>query len=212
MTRPDKRGRHAVWYLTTVGLAVVAAIAGLVAFGAFARYSFQVGPARIAASVAPSARPSTTLVIPPFGSVRARTHVVPTALRVSLEEVDLPALEKLATAGIPDADYLDGLVDQIRRGFYRAIAIGLAAAFLAGAFVGWALRHRWQSVVSSALVAALVPAVLVGVTAADLDLDALKKPTYAEDKDSGELRRPHHLDLKTGMYKGRQVLKAKKES
>ena len=41
--------------------------------------------------------------------------------------------------------------------------------------------------------------------------DALKKPTYAEDKDSGELRRPHHLDLKTGMYKGRQVLKAKKD-
>jgi large subunit ribosomal protein L32 len=41
--------------------------------------------------------------------------------------------------------------------------------------------------------------------------DAIKKPTYAEDKDSGELRRPHHLDLKTGMYKGRQVLK-KKES
>jgi large subunit ribosomal protein L32 len=42
--------------------------------------------------------------------------------------------------------------------------------------------------------------------------DALKKPTYAEDKDSGELRRPHHLDLKTGMYKGRQVLKAKKDA
>src|SRR4051794_10051412 len=42
--------------------------------------------------------------------------------------------------------------------------------------------------------------------------DAIKKPTYIEDKDSGELRRPHHLDLKTGMYKGRQVLKAKKES
>jgi large subunit ribosomal protein L32 len=42
--------------------------------------------------------------------------------------------------------------------------------------------------------------------------DALKKPTYAEDKNSGELRRPHHLDLKTGMYKGRQVLKVKKES
>ncbi len=40
--------------------------------------------------------------------------------------------------------------------------------------------------------------------------DALKKPTYVEDKDSGELRRPHHIDLKTGMYKGRQILKAKK--
>jgi large subunit ribosomal protein L32 len=41
--------------------------------------------------------------------------------------------------------------------------------------------------------------------------DALKKPAYVEDKDSGELRRPHHIDLKTGMYKGRQVFKPKTE-
>ncbi len=39
--------------------------------------------------------------------------------------------------------------------------------------------------------------------------DALQKPTYIEDKDSGELRRPHHVDLKTGMYRGRQVLEPK---
>ena len=39
--------------------------------------------------------------------------------------------------------------------------------------------------------------------------DALKAPAYVEDKDSGELRRPHHIDLKTGMYRGRQVLKVK---
>jgi len=41
--------------------------------------------------------------------------------------------------------------------------------------------------------------------------DALAQPTYVEDKDSGELRRPHHIDLKTGMYRGRQVLKPRKE-
>jgi large subunit ribosomal protein L32 len=39
--------------------------------------------------------------------------------------------------------------------------------------------------------------------------DALKAPAYVEDKDSGELRRPHHIDLKSGMYRGRQVLKPK---
>jgi len=39
--------------------------------------------------------------------------------------------------------------------------------------------------------------------------DAVAAPTYVEDKDSGELRRPHHVDLKTGMYNGRQVLKVK---
>lgn len=41
--------------------------------------------------------------------------------------------------------------------------------------------------------------------------DALKNPSYVEDKTSGELRRPHHIDLKTGMYRGRQILDAKED-
>ncbi|KKC32755.1 50S ribosomal protein L32 [Devosia psychrophila] len=40
--------------------------------------------------------------------------------------------------------------------------------------------------------------------------DALAAGSFVEDKDSGELRRPHHIDLKTGMYGGRQVLNVKK--
>jgi len=39
--------------------------------------------------------------------------------------------------------------------------------------------------------------------------DALKAPLYAEDKESGERRRPHHIDLKTGKYRGRQILEPK---
>ena len=42
--------------------------------------------------------------------------------------------------------------------------------------------------------------------------DALAAPTYVEDNDSGELRRPHHVDLKTGMYRGKQILNIKKEA
>jgi large subunit ribosomal protein L32 len=41
--------------------------------------------------------------------------------------------------------------------------------------------------------------------------DAIKAPAYVEDKDSGELRRPHHIDLKSGKYRGRQILPAKEE-
>ena len=41
--------------------------------------------------------------------------------------------------------------------------------------------------------------------------DALKSPTYIEDQDSGELRRPHHIDLKSGMYRGRQILEPKSD-
>lgn len=35
--------------------------------------------------------------------------------------------------------------------------------------------------------------------------DTLAPATYREDED-GELHRPHHINLKTGMYRGRQVL------
>ena len=37
--------------------------------------------------------------------------------------------------------------------------------------------------------------------------------SFAEDKKSGELRRPHHVDLSTCMYRGKQIIvkKPKKE-
>ena len=36
-----------------------------------------------------------------------------------------------------------------------------------------------------------------------------KSTNIVEDKKSGEYRLPHHLDLKTGKYRGRQVLDPK---
>jgi large subunit ribosomal protein L32 len=41
--------------------------------------------------------------------------------------------------------------------------------------------------------------------------DALSAPAYVEDKDSGELRRPHHIDLKTGKYRDMQVLRPRSD-
>jgi large subunit ribosomal protein L32 len=41
--------------------------------------------------------------------------------------------------------------------------------------------------------------------------DKLASPTYVEDRESGELRRPHHVDLKSGRYRGRQVQPPKDE-
>ncbi|MGI9412338.1 MAG: 50S ribosomal protein L32 [Hyphomicrobiales bacterium] len=40
---------------------------------------------------------------------------------------------------------------------------------------------------------------------------ASERVSYIEDKETGELRRPHHIDLKTGLYKGQQILEPKEE-
>ncbi len=39
--------------------------------------------------------------------------------------------------------------------------------------------------------------------------DALKVENWVEDAHSGEPKRRHHIDLKTGMYKGKQVIEGR---
>jgi large subunit ribosomal protein L32 len=36
--------------------------------------------------------------------------------------------------------------------------------------------------------------------------DALVAPSYTENKQTGEFVRPHHVCLKTGTYRGRQIV------
>jgi ribosomal protein L32 len=40
---------------------------------------------------------------------------------------------------------------------------------------------------------------------------ALGANNYVEDRETGELKRPHHINLKTGMSRGRQVIAPKED-
>ncbi len=41
--------------------------------------------------------------------------------------------------------------------------------------------------------------------------DKLGARPYREDPNTGELSRPHHIDLNTGEYKGRKVIEVKEK-
>ena len=41
--------------------------------------------------------------------------------------------------------------------------------------------------------------------------DSLTNAHVQEDKETGELKRRHHIDLKSGMYRGRQVIEPREE-
>lgn len=165
------------WVRITLSLALAATV-GLAAFAGFARASFVVGPGRVSIALAPSLSGSTEVALPPFGAITGHTHVAPLAVRFALLEVDLPQLEELAVTGIPDQSVIDGLVTDLRRGANRAVWIGLSAALVAAGFVGWALRHRWRLVVSSALVGAIVPGVLVAWTVAGFQPAAFENAQF----------------------------------
>jgi large subunit ribosomal protein L32 len=53
------------------------------------------------------------------------------------------------------------------------------------------------------------PTLLIGLRRSGQKMQTV---TWIEDKSSGELRRPHHIDLKTGMYRGRQVMSVKADT
>ena len=39
--------------------------------------------------------------------------------------------------------------------------------------------------------------------------DRLSTENWVEDQHTGESKRRHHIDLKTGMYKGKQIIEGK---
>ncbi len=157
---------------------LVAVVVGLVAFGAFANHAYQVGPARVVAEIVPVLRGSTDVTVPPFGTISAPTHSAPLRLRLTLAEVDLPALQELALAGVPDTELQEQLRDEALGGARRAVWEGLLAAALAAGFVGWSLRHRWRMVAASALLGVLAPGLLLGWALSAHDLDAFRTPSY----------------------------------
>ena len=39
--------------------------------------------------------------------------------------------------------------------------------------------------------------------------DRISSDSWVEDSNTGEPKRRHHIDLKTGMYKGKQIIEGK---
>ncbi len=42
--------------------------------------------------------------------------------------------------------------------------------------------------------------------------DRIRSGTFVEDKDSNELYLRHHINLKTGQYRGKQIVEVKEDS
>lgn len=144
--------RSSIKLLRTVAWSLVAISAGLLAFTLTAGASFPVGPVRVAASFTPGAG-STTLSLPPFGSVGARTHAAPLALDLRLEDVSISQVERWVTEGVPNGEYLEGLRGELLGGIARAFGVGLLAAVVLAGLVTAAgkLRRRAAAAVVAVL-------------------------------------------------------------
>ncbi len=158
---------------------IIAAAVGLalVAFTLAAHSSFSVGPVTVGAAFHPGVG-RTSLALPPFGSVDARTHDAPVRVELRLEDVAISEVQRWVAEGVPNGDTLDTLRSQLMSGIRFTYALGVLAAALTCALVLLAARTkpRRATLIVGTLTAAMVFVGVWGVVA--FDEGAFSQPTY----------------------------------
>ncbi len=158
---------------TITGLLVAILLIGLIP-----RVEGAVGPSRITAKGALGLG-RTDLLMPPLGSIEARTHWGPLSVNLAVSEVDLPALaDQLESSSSRRA-----LGDTIERDL-RALSRALVARLLLGGVilgvVATALlpRRHWRYVVAGGAGGLAGMSVLVTFTVTSFSVEAFEEPTF----------------------------------
>jgi hypothetical protein len=155
-----------------------------------ARQEVTVGPARVRLEAGPAVVGSSRLAAPPFGSVSARTHHGPLALRATIDDIDVQGLGQVL-AGSPDPSgpggprfaeleaTLGSLEGEARRAATAFVA-RIAVLGLAGGLAGVLLfrRRTRRRLLRCGLGGLLATAVLLVPALATYDLAAFREPRY----------------------------------
>ncbi|MBF4509042.1 MAG: hypothetical protein ISP10_00980, partial [Aeromicrobium sp.] len=108
-----------------IAAGLLAVVVGLALFGQVSAASERIGPVTLGVRLAPAlTAPGTSLALPPFGPVRADTHAGPVSVTLSLDAVDIAALEQLGSGGTPTAADTAGWIAEVRTRVLGAAARG----------------------------------------------------------------------------------------
>jgi len=121
----------------------------------------------------------TDFKIPPIGTVRAKTHIAPLKLSVSLQNIDIKLLQSLLESN-PDKDKI---LQKFENRIYKVGRIYLLRLFvlaLIGGMAGSLLyeRKKWKPLVCGLLVGLMVYLILIIGTLATYDVNSFQNPEY----------------------------------
>jgi predicted phosphodiesterase len=162
-----------------IAAGLLAVVVGLALFGQVSAASERIGPVTLGVRLAPAlTAPGTSLALPPFGSVRADTHAGPVSVTLSLDAVDIAALEQLASGGTPTAADTAGWIAEVRMLVLGAAARGALVALVTALGVAWALTRSRRVTAVAAVSLVVVLAGSLGVASATFDTSAFEEPVY----------------------------------
>ena len=176
VARPRRRWRRIA--AAGVGGALAAALVM-----PFVHTGGKVGPARLDVVVRPSLGGDTVIGVPPFGRVLVDSHAAPAELRATIEELDVPALQRLAAKDDIEADLRSSAEGDVAALVRRAAIRLVVVAAMAGAAVGLLLGHRRRALTIRTTAAATGGALALtvgtlGLVWAGYRVDAFEEPRY----------------------------------
>ena len=127
-------GRHPLLVAAGVGAVVSALIMP------FVRTGGHVGPTQVDVSLRPGTRSGTVLVVPPLGTVVVDSHRAPFRVEATVNAIDVPALQRLASQPDVEARLRSSaehdVAALVRRAVLRVVLVSLVAGVIAGALLG----------------------------------------------------------------------------
>ena len=176
MARPRRRWRRIA--AAGVGGALAAALVM-----PFVHTGGKVGPARLDVVVRPSLGGDTVIGVPPFGRVLVDSHAAPAELRATIEELDVPALQRLAAKDDIEAELRSSAEGDVAALVRRAAIRLVVVAAMAGAAVGLLLGRRRRPLTIRTTAAATGGALALtvgtlGLVWAGYRVDAFEEPRY----------------------------------
>lgn len=138
----------------------------------------DMGPAVVSAS-ARFGPGSTTIMVPPLGTVSADTHSSFLNLRLSISEIDPGNLASSVSTSSGREDLAGRIETDLRETFLQDIVRLLLGALVIGAVAAAVLPHRTRStLIAGALGAIVAMAVSLGLTAMTFRVEAFEEPKF----------------------------------
>jgi hypothetical protein len=160
-------------------LAIGSILSAWLFVGFFGSTLAVVGPLRVVATAHPSSRGVTSLRVPPFGEVEARTHRTPVRLELSLESLDLSTLGNYITSPSLQAKVIGDVRGAIGPLVLRFTLKALALGILGGVMVPLVAGSRsLKSLATYGGIGLGAVALAVTLTGAGYNQEAFRHPTY----------------------------------
>jgi Icc-related predicted phosphoesterase len=171
--RPPRRHRRRSLLFAVGAGAVVAALVM-----PFVRTGGHIGPTQVDVSLRPGLHDGTILVVPPLGTVVVASHRAPFRVEATINAIDVPALQRLASQPDVEAELRSSaehdVAALVRRAVLRVVLISLVAGVVAGALIG----RRWTSALAGGAGAALFAVVALLAVWIGYRADSFREPRY----------------------------------